>query len=198
MNVLFALHGILCDMPSVAVLFHLETLGYSIAQISLIDSGVNGAWAILCLFRGAPLLGAQVLGVAMWLALAVAPPPELFMTLSESAVAMHQAVLEERGLEAAAIRSKLVGKVIGALLGGALLHRAGFRAVYVLQAAVFCAAVVVGLAVERPRVTVTEARPDPNWHFIAFMTLQAVLPDPGNALFFYYSDSALGRHPHEG
>jgi len=142
---IFFLQGALIEFSSLAVTFHLEALGYTIASIAVADSVINLGWVCLRWLKVLPLWATQAAGGATWLLLALtlsararaalAPSPEPFATLavalplaelcmllSETCVAAHYAVLERGGVSAPIVRSKLAGKVAGSFLGGVVLQ----------------------------------------------------------------------------
>jgi len=48
---LFFIQGVLIEMPATSIMFHLESLGYSITHIALIDAAINVGWLFLWVFR---------------------------------------------------------------------------------------------------------------------------------------------------
>jgi hypothetical protein len=183
---IYALHGALCDTAGLAVFLNLEALGYSIWQINVLDSMVNAAWGVLPLLRGAPLAATQLGGAAAWALLALAAPAELWMLVSETCVAAHQAALERAGLDAAGVRAKLVGKALGSMLGGILVDHVGYAPVYGVQSALFMVALACRFS-PAPAAS-PEARAPLHVHFVLYMLLQRALPDAGTVLFFYCND----------
>jgi hypothetical protein len=183
----FALQGTLADLPGLSVFYQLAALGYSIPQISVVDALVNAGWFLRGGARPEWAVPVRALGVLTWLALAFLPFKELWMLASETCVAMHQGIMEKDGLMEEDYRRLTVGKIAGSLLGGLLLRHYSFHEVYLAEAALFFAVLVLGAAmppVPRMRPPMKRGGAD----LQRFMTLVSLVPSVDTAVFFFAAD----------
>lgn len=183
------LQGLIADLPSTAIIFHLEALGYSIAQIQILDGIINLGWFL----RPAILVELQLLyqigGVLTWFMLRYPFYPESVMLLAESCIAFHQSCVDQHGLDASDIRRLLLGRIAGAAIGGPLLRTLGRDACYMAESAFFWLLIPLTHFYPRvPKEKPEESESRPQHRLAVFLILLACLPDAGMPVFFFLSD----------
>ena len=187
----FVLQGILIELPATVIIFHMESLGYSINEIQILDGVVNLGWFFRPWIMTELHLLYHVGGVLTWLALCF--PSRFifaFMFLSESCIAFNQTCLDHEGMSPMDMRKALLGRVIGSSLGGVLYRMFGSTSVYTLEALLFCVFIpLTHYFPTQPRAPV-EKRPDDETQsrMAVFLILLSMLPDAGMPLFFFESD----------